>query len=141
MPEETTLTPLRPSMIDALTLALVLRPPGPLSSRATRLWDDTLQSAVPPAPGISLVDGTPACLGHSGGDQLGIAFVATLPLCKCLRAQKTWNLILPYSRNRAKHFKDAVPSSTRRSTAFVQPSFCIGYATQKLLIRFCLPGA
>ena len=30
MPEETTLTPLRPGMIDALTLALALRPPRAL---------------------------------------------------------------------------------------------------------------
>jgi hypothetical protein len=36
-------------------------------------------------------------LGHSGGDQLGIAFVAIRPLCKCLNAQKTWNLIFPYT--------------------------------------------
>ena len=36
-------------------------------------------------------------LGHSGGDQLGIAFVAIWPLCKCLSAQKTWNLIFPYT--------------------------------------------
>ena len=75
-------------------------------------------------------------LSHIGGDQLGIAFVAILPLCKCLRAQKTWDLKFPYSRIRAKHVEVATPSSSRRSTAFVQPSFCIGCATQKLLIRF-----
>jgi hypothetical protein len=75
-------------------------------------------------------------LDHSGGDQLGIALVAILPLCKCLRAQKSWDLIFPYSRIRAKHVEVVTLSSSRRSTAFVQPSFCIGCATQKLLIRF-----
>jgi hypothetical protein len=73
---------------------------------------------------------------HIGGDQLGIAFVAIWPLCKCLRAQKTWNLKFPYSRIRAKHVEVATPSSSRRSTAFVQPSFCIGCATQKLLFVY-----
>jgi hypothetical protein len=75
-------------------------------------------------------------LSHIGGDQLGIAFVAILPLCKCLRAQKTWNLIFPNNRIRAKHVEVVTLSSSRRSTAFVQPSFCIGCATQKLLIRY-----
>jgi hypothetical protein len=75
-------------------------------------------------------------LSHFGGDQLGIACVAIWPLCKCLRAQKTWNLKFPYSRIRAKHVEVAAPSSSCRSTAFVQPSFCVGCATQKLLIRF-----
>src|SRR3954454_16555537 len=74
-------------------------------------------------------------LTHIGGDQLGIAFVAILPLCKCLRVQKTWNLIFPNSRIRAKHVEVVTLSSSRRSTALVQPSFCIGCATQKLLIR------
>src|SRR3954471_15361312 len=74
-------------------------------------------------------------LSHIGGDQLRIAFVAIWQLCKSLRAQKTWNLKFPYSRIRAKHVEVAIPSSSRRSTAFVQPSFCAGCATQKLLIR------
>jgi len=77
-------------------------------------------------------------LSHFGGDQLGIAFVAIWPLCKWLRAQKTWNLKFPYSRICAKHVEVAASSSSCRSTAFVQPSFCVGYATQKLLIRFVL---
>src|SRR3954467_5433214 len=75
-------------------------------------------------------------LSHIGSDQLGIAFVAIWPLCKCLRAQKTWNLKFPYSRIRAKHVEVAAPSSSCRSSASVQPSFCVGCATQKLLIRF-----
>ena len=58
-----------------------------------------------------------------------------------MRAQKTWDLIFPYSRIRAKHVEVAALSSSRRSTAFVQPSFCIGCATQKLLIRFFTDSA
>src|SRR4051794_40070230 len=89
------------------------------------LWFTRLRTSVSSAERLS----------HIGGDQLGIAFVAIWPLCKCLRAQKTWNLIFPFGRIRAKHVEVATPSSSRRSTAFVQPSFCIGCATQKLLIR------
>ena len=58
--EETTVTPLRPDLIDALILAgLALRPPEPLSSRATRLGNDTLQPVVHPAPDVSVVRRTP----------------------------------------------------------------------------------
>ena len=58
--EETTLTPLRPGLIDALTLSgLALRPSEPLSSRATRLWNGTLQPAVHLAPDVSVVLRTP----------------------------------------------------------------------------------
>ena len=58
--EEKTVTPLRPGLIDALILAgLALRPPEPLSSRATRLWNDTLQPVVHPAPDVSVVRRTP----------------------------------------------------------------------------------
>src|SRR3954452_8712424 len=53
---ETMLTPLRPGLLDALTLAdLALRSSEPLSSRATRLWNDTLQPVVHPAPDVSVV--------------------------------------------------------------------------------------
>ena len=58
--EETTLTLLRPGVIDAVTLAgLVLQPSEPLSSRATRLWNDTLQPVVHPTPDVSVVRRTP----------------------------------------------------------------------------------
>ena len=58
--EETTLTPLRLDLLDALTLAdLALRPSEPLSSRATRLWNDTLQPVVHPALDVSVVRRTP----------------------------------------------------------------------------------
>ena len=58
--EETTVTPLRPGPIDALILVgLALRPPEPLSSRATRLGNDTLQPVVHPAPDVSVVRRTP----------------------------------------------------------------------------------
>ena len=61
--EETTVTPLRPGLIDALILAgLALRPPEPISSRATRLGNDTLQPVVHPAPDVSVVLRTAACL-------------------------------------------------------------------------------
>jgi hypothetical protein len=60
VPEKAILMLLRPNMIDALTLAgLALRPSGPLSPHATRLWDDTLQPTVHPAPDVSIVCGTP----------------------------------------------------------------------------------
>ena len=88
-------------------------------------WFTRIRTSVPFAERLS----------HFGGDQLGIAFVAIWPLCKCLRAQKTWDLKFPYNRIRAKHVEVATPSSSCRSTAFVQPSFCVGCATQKLLIR------
>jgi hypothetical protein len=78
--KKTTLTPLRPGVIDALTLAL--QPSEPLSSRTTRLWNGTLKRAVHLAPDVSVVPRTAARLGHSDGDQLGIAFVAIWPLCK-----------------------------------------------------------
>jgi hypothetical protein len=81
--EETTLTLLRPGLIDALTLSgLALQPSEPLSSRATRLWNGTLQPVVHLASDVSVVLRTAARLGHSDGDQLGIAFVAIWPLCK-----------------------------------------------------------
>ena len=58
--EETMLTPLRPGLLDGLTLAeLALRPSEPLSSRATRLGNDTLQPVVHPAPDVSVVRRTP----------------------------------------------------------------------------------
>src|SRR3954470_13000094 len=58
--EETTVTPLRPGLIGALLLVgLALRPPEPLSSRATRLGNDTLQPVVYPAPDVSVVRRTP----------------------------------------------------------------------------------
>ena len=58
--EETTVTQLCPGLIDALILAgLALRPPEPLSSRATRLGNDTLQPVVHPAPDVSVVCRTP----------------------------------------------------------------------------------
>src|SRR3954471_1360456 len=58
--EETTVTPLRPGLIDALILAgLALRLPEPLSSHATRLGNDTLQPGIHPAPDVSVVRRTP----------------------------------------------------------------------------------
>jgi hypothetical protein len=58
--EETTVTPLRPGLIDALILAgLALRPPEPLSSHATRLGNDTLQPGIHPAPDVSVFRTTP----------------------------------------------------------------------------------
>src|SRR5687768_16172021 len=58
--EETTVTPLRLGLIDALILAgLALRPPEPLSSRATRLGNDTLQPGIHPAPDVSVFRRTP----------------------------------------------------------------------------------
>ena len=58
--EETTLTLLRPGVIDAVTLAgLVLQPSEPLSSRANRLGNDTLQPVVHPAPDVRVVRRTP----------------------------------------------------------------------------------
>jgi hypothetical protein len=56
--------------------------PELLSYRATRLGNDTLQPVVHPAPDVSVVLRTAARLGHSDGDQLGIAFVAIWPICK-----------------------------------------------------------
>ena len=79
--EETTVTLLHLDLIDALILAgLTLRPPEPLSSRATRLGNDTLQPMVHPARQTSV--SFAERLGDFGGDQLGIAFVAIWPLCK-----------------------------------------------------------
>src|SRR3954452_13036160 len=58
--EETTVTPLRPGLIDALILAgLALRLPEPLSSHATRLGNDTLQPGIHPAPDVSVFRTTP----------------------------------------------------------------------------------
>jgi hypothetical protein len=57
--EETTLTPLLPGLLDALTLADLALRPSPLSSHATRLWNDTLQPVVHPAPDVSVVRRTP----------------------------------------------------------------------------------
>ena len=79
--EETTVTPLRPGLIDALILAgLALRPPKspyPLAQLGLGMirsspWFTQLWTSVSFAERLS----------HFGGDQLGIAFVAIWPLCK-----------------------------------------------------------
>ena len=78
--EETTVTPLRPGLIDALILAgLALRPQSPyllaqlgLGMIRSSLWLTRLRTSVSFAERLS----------DFGGDQLGIAFVAIWPLCK-----------------------------------------------------------
>src|SRR3954468_19253435 len=54
--EETTVSPRGAGLIDGLLLVgLALRPPKLLASRATRLWNGTLQPVVYPAPDVSVV--------------------------------------------------------------------------------------